>query len=89
MLVMSLVSPPAPLGSLALNTRTQAGRALLASSSAVGGRGVEEFGILATGGAPKPQPRFITSYNRCILCEGPLSCDRTCNLGVRDLWMDL
>src|SRR5690606_26148679 len=30
----------------------------------------------AEGVAPTPQPREMTRYNRCILCEGPLSCDR-------------
>jgi hypothetical protein len=39
--------------------------------------------------AQKLQPREMTRYNRCILCEGPLSCDRLENLDVSDMRLDL
>jgi len=37
----------------------------------------------------KRQAAVLPRYNRCILCEAPLSCDRTKNLDVFDLWLDL
>jgi hypothetical protein len=32
---------------------------------------------------------FASIYNRCILFEGPISCDRYKNLDVSYLWLDL
>src|SRR5687768_4451870 len=94
MAVTSAASPPAPLGSLALNTMTHAGLPLSSSSSTGSEGSMARLGFVI---GPESSSRWHAvrwcgegpRYNRCILFEGPLSCDRYENLDVSDLRVDL